>query len=163
MNTPFELPHYDWDQLSIQALTSAEAACSAARLATQDPWLRLGYSLEGLQRYLTRPDPALHRFAIAANQTSAGVICVRFPWLLGPYLELVAIWPEQQGQGIGERLLAWLAAEARPARNLWATVSAFNTKARQFYARQGFHEAGCLPGLVRPEFDEILLRKVLGI
>ena len=91
----------------------------------------------------------------------AGAMTVRWPWLHGPYLELLAVLPEAQGRGLGGALLGWLIAQVPSSRNLWVAVSAFNTGARRFYARHGFVEVGTVPGLVRDGFDEILLRKAL--
>jgi hypothetical protein len=45
--------------------------------------------------------------------------------------------------------------------NVWILVSSFNTRARRFYARQGYTEIGTLTDFVQPGCDEVLLRKVL--
>lgn len=41
-------------------------------------------------------------------------------------------------------------------------VPAFNTRARTFYARQGFMEIGTLKDFMHPGYDEILLRKIFS-
>lgn len=125
----------------------------AAVLSGIDPWRRLGYSPSMLALYLGRTDPALTRMVLPGR----GLIALRSPWLRGPYVELLAVLPEAQGQGGGRRLLDW--AEGRGGANLWACVSAFNHPARAFYARMGFAETAALPGLVTDGEDEILLRK----
>ena len=81
--------------------------------------------------------------------------------LRGPYLELLALLPKAQGQGVGASILAWFEQEALKlgARNLWVCASSFNTDALRFYGRHGFHPAATLPGLVADGYDEILLRK----
>ncbi|HEU4475158.1 MAG TPA: GNAT family N-acetyltransferase [Methyloceanibacter sp.] len=83
------------------------------------------------------------------------------PWLKGPYLELLAILPQFQGQGIGGKLLDWFEREGSRlgARNLWVCASSFNARTIGFYERHGFKEAATLPGLVAEGYDEILLRK----
>jgi GNAT superfamily N-acetyltransferase len=88
-------------------------------------------------------------------------VSVRSPWLKGPYLELLALLPKAQGQGIGANILAWFEQEALKAgaRNLWVCASLFNTRALRFYERHGFEQAATLPGLVADGYDEILLRK----
>jgi diamine N-acetyltransferase len=76
-------------------------------------------------------------------------------------LELLAILPPFQGQGIGARILAWFEQEAlrHEARNLSVCASFFNARGLHFYARHGFQPAATLPGLVADGYDEILLRK----
>jgi hypothetical protein len=44
---------------------------------------------------------------------------------------------------------------------VWVLVSAFNTRARTFYARYDFTEIGTLKDCVQLGYHEILLRKVL--
>jgi GNAT superfamily N-acetyltransferase len=88
-------------------------------------------------------------------------VSVRYPWLKGPYLELLALLPQAQKQGIWSSIIAWLESEAlrHQARNLWVCASSFNAGALRFYERHGCRPAATLPGLVADGFDEILLRK----
>jgi ribosomal protein S18 acetylase RimI-like enzyme len=137
-----------------------QAQTIASMLAASDPWLTLNFSASALAAYLTRDDPALRRYMITVSGRPAGVICVRHPWLRGPYIELLGISPNFRGQGLGGQVLAWAEAEARRgAKNLWVVASAFNQRALDFYQRQGFRTVATLPGLVAPGQDEILLRK----
>ena len=159
---PFTPEVHELALCRLAPMDEAGAAELAGRLAAMDPWHRLGYPLERLQRYLGTDSPALARYRIEVAGGLAGAITVRWPWLHGSYLELLAILPECQGRGLGNALVGWLEAEAASSRNLWVAVSAFNTEARRFYARCGFVEVGRVPGLVRDGFDEILLRKALG-
>jgi diamine N-acetyltransferase len=129
-------------------------------LAFQDPWLRLGYTADGLFRYLTRTDPSLNRHAVVVSEETAGVICVRYPWLMGPYIELLAVFPPHQGKNLGKALIAWVSDEyCGLSNNIWTTVSAFNTPALSFYKNTGFNEIARLPDLVASGFSEILLQK----
>jgi GNAT superfamily N-acetyltransferase len=74
----------------------------------------------------------------------------------------LALFDPHQGKGLGFEIMSWLEKEARPAsQNLWALVSAFNTKGRAFYQRAGFVELVPLTDLVKAGCDEILLRKRL--
>lgn len=140
-----------------------DGAAIAAVLAGLSPWRELGYAAAGLAAYLGRADPALHRFRIDAAGAGCGVLCVRHPWLRGPYIELVCVFPGHQGRGIGDAVVSWLEVGCGPTdRNLWALVSAGNAGARRFYARCGFGEVAPLADLVRTGCDEILLRKRVG-
>ena len=118
---------------------------------------------QALTAYLNRPDPSLQCLAIMADGRMAGGMAVRSPWLRGPYLELLAIFPQAQRRGLGQRSLDWAFARAREqgAANFWACVSAFNRSARDFYAQRGFVEAVELADLVQLGETEILLRKRL--
>ena len=94
----------------------------------------------------------------------AGVVAVRYPWLRGAYLELIGLFPDRQGQGLGTTILQWLEQETQPwATNCWVLVSSFNDLAKRFYLRQGFREVGSIEALVSLQSTELLLRKVLRL
>lgn len=154
-------------RLTLGPLCEADASSIAAMLAAQEPWRSLGYREGGLARYLLRDDPGLHRFAVhtgepPARQTPAGVVCIRHPWLRGPYIELIGFAPGARGQGAGGAILAWIEAQTPDAANLWAFVSEGNAAARRFYAATGFAEVAPVADLVAPGRCEILLRKRLA-
>ena len=131
-------------------------------LAASEPWKNLQFSAAALSQYLTREDAALHRYTVTIENKVAGVICIRHPWLRGPYIELLGLFPEFRNRGIGRQLLAWAESEARrESKNLWVLVSSFNLQALSFYERFGFYRIGPIHGLVSAEYDEILLRKKL--
>jgi ribosomal protein S18 acetylase RimI-like enzyme len=139
-----------------------EASVLSDLLARMDPWRTLRYTASALRRYLLCPDATLYRYAVVSQDTTIGVVCIRYPWLRGAYLELIGLDAAYQGRGVGCEILCWLEEQAqREACNVWILVSAFNTRARTFYTRQGFTEIGPLKDFVRPGYDEILLRKVL--
>lgn len=141
---------------------AADAAAIAAMLAVLEPWRTLGYRAETLTRYLLRADPALHRFCIIQGNAPAGVLCLRYPWLRGPYIELIGLAPEARGKGVGGTILDWTEAQVRgEAGNLWACVSASNTAGRRFYERRGLIEVAPIDDLVTHGHAEILLRKRL--
>lgn len=143
--------------------TSEEALAVAEMLSNSEPWVTLKFSAAVLARYLIRDDASLHRYAISVDDNLAGVICVRYPWLRGPYIELLGLAPDYRGRGIGKQVLAWAETEARrEAKNLWVVASSFNHQALNFYQSLGFYPIGPIQGLVTPEHDEILLRKCLG-
>ena len=139
-----------------RSLAPGEAETVANACVTFDPYRRLGYRAETLLVYLTRTDLSLDRYAIESDGSLIGVLALRQPWLRGPLIEMMALLPDWQGQGLGGRILDRCKAEA--GKNLWATVSAFHAPARRFYARAGFEELCPLPGIVREGDDEILLR-----
>jgi len=147
---------------AVPALDPDAGQTLAESLARMDPWLTLGYSAESLARGLATPDPGLTRHLILRGGETLGLVAVRCPWLRGAYIELFAVLPGSQGQGIGEQVLGRLEQEYRGrTSNLWLLVSGFNAGARRFYERQGFHAIGVIPDLVAQGQDEVLMRKVL--
>ena len=139
-----------------------ELAAHAARLATMEPWSRLGYRAEGLLALLSSHQPDRQSFLIQRGGRPAGVLVLRDPWWRGIYIELFAVYPEAQQQGVGRAALDLIEARRRPGRdNLWLLVSGFNSAAQTFYRRQGFELVGQLPDLLASGEDEILMRKRL--
>jgi len=164
MSTLFGKPieHLDGCQLSTP-FTPEQAQAVADVLAASEPWVTLKFSAAALAKYLTREDAALRRYLVTVEGRAAGVICVRHPWLRGPYIELLGMFPEHRGRGLGRQVLAWAENEARrEAKNLWVVASAFNHQALNFYQSLGFYAIGPIEGLVSPGHDEILLRKPLA-
>lgn len=161
-SAPYSAAAYDLGAVRLMPVTAQDADTLGAGLAAVDPWRRMGYAAGALSGYLTRPDPAAHRYAIHAEGALAGAISIRDPWLRGPYLELLGLLSHAQGRGVGRAAMDWFEAEAPPsAGNLWVVCSAFNTGALSFYKRHGFVEAATLDDLVFAGFTEILLRKPL--
>ncbi len=157
---PFAESRYNLASWGLQVLDDQRARAVSGMLALMDPWLRLGYTKKGLLDYLIRDDPSLHRYAVVASEETAGVICVRHPWLRGPYLELLAVFPPYQGRRLGTALIDWISDECRglPV-NVWTTASEFNTAALSFYKYTGFVAIAELQDLVKGGCSEILLRK----
>ena len=150
----------DW--LAVPALAPELAEPLGISLARMDPWVTLGSSAESLARGLQTPHPDLTRHLALRQGELQGLAAVRAPWLRGAYIELFAVLPSAQGRGIGSTLMRHVEAHyGGHAANLWLLVSAFNHRARQFYARQGFCPIGILDDLVIRGQDEILMRKRL--
>ena len=148
---------------AVPALAPDDAQALAKTLAGMDPWLTLGYSAESLARGLATPDPGLTRHLILRGGEPLGLVAVRWPWLRGAYIELFAVLPGSQGQGVGEEVLGRIEREyCGRTGNLWLLVSGFNAGARRFYERQGFHAIGLIPDLVAQGQDEVLMRKILA-
>jgi ribosomal protein S18 acetylase RimI-like enzyme len=147
--------------IELRPMTSDVALRLACRLAAIPPWSTMNYPAEGIGAYLTREDLASRRFAILREGALAGVLAVRWPWLRGPYLELLGLAPEFQGQGLGAAALDWMEREGSlvEARWLWLLVSSFNARAIAFYQRRGFERVANLDDLVANGFTEILMRK----
>lgn len=147
----------------LRPVATGDVATICAAVAAIDPWRRLGFTAGALSLYLSNRDPGLVRRVVVVDGDAVGLACVRFPWLRGPYLELLAVLPACQGRGLGAEVLAWMEDSVRGrAANAWVAVSAFNENARRFYGRLGYRQVAVLGGLVKEGEAELLLRKTLG-
>jgi ribosomal protein S18 acetylase RimI-like enzyme len=148
---------------TLSPLLPEDCPSLAAAIVAMEPWSVMEYPADRLADFLAKPDGSVTRCLIEVGGETAGVISVRYPWLKGPYLELLALLTPFQRKGIGGMLLKRFESEAalREARNLFVCASSFNENALRFYRRHGFHDVAVLPGLVAEGYDEILLRKRL--
>jgi len=160
---PFTSSHYILNSCSLQELTQEDAIMLGKNLVQIQPWNTLNYSANRLSNYLCQHDPLLYRFGIIVSKQLVGAVCIRYPWLRGAYLELLAIYTTRQGLGIGKEVMLWLEEEVQQtSRNIWALVSSFNSKAQRFYKCIGFTEIGTLEDFVISGYDELLLRKIIN-
>ncbi len=117
------------------------------------PWSDIDYPAEGLGQYLGYDDPSAYKYAIIYDDEMAGVICVRYPWLKGPYLELLGIYPDFQGKKIGTEVLSWFEGRGQgEGRNLWLVASDFNAEGIRFYQKHGFEEVARLDDMSEDGF-----------
>jgi len=159
---PFREEKYALGRCELQSLDATDALIIAQTLSKMPPWRDLGYYAQDLSKFLLNDDPGFSRYTIMGSGERVGVVCVRHPWLKGSYLELLGIFEPFQGMGVGREIIRWMERETRPAaNNIWALVSSFNNGGREFYRKNGFTEIALLSGLVKPGYDEILIRKML--
>jgi ribosomal protein S18 acetylase RimI-like enzyme len=140
----------------------ASAAAVAPAICAMDPWLTLGMPPDRMAAFLVKEDAHCYRKLMRYGDELAGVVAVRSPWLNGPYLNLLAVFPLFQGLGIGSAIIGWMESEmAGGAGNVWLCASEFNARAIAFYERHGFMRVAHLTDLVTPGFAELLMRKQL--
>lgn len=145
---------------TIAPILPVEADLFAIQLVGMTPWQELGYQADTLRHYLLGSQASFQALCLHVDGNPAGVITLRSPWLRGTLLELLAVLPAFQHQGLGRRLMQWLQAQAREKnqRNLWTLVSAFNAPAIRFYQAQGFTTIGQLDDFIQKGKHELLLR-----
>jgi GNAT superfamily N-acetyltransferase len=126
-----------------------------------EPWVRYPYPASKLTSYLLTDDARAPRVALLLGDKLAGVAGLCFNWLLGPYLQLLAVFPGYQREGIGQAFLKWFEKNARGAgaRSLWVCTSDFNADALRFYESFGFRRVADLHDLVQDGYTEVLMRK----
>ena len=149
--------------MEIVRATPALARAQAVWIVGIEPWLSLGYEAAKLGRYLGRM--AKEREVWMARVPGRGgapmgLVVVQDGFLLGAFVSLLAVRPEDAGQGVGRALMNHVAAQVF-ARRPWLFVScdAENRRALAFYRKLGFRRVGRLPDLIKPKRDEILLRR----
>jgi ribosomal protein S18 acetylase RimI-like enzyme len=143
----------------IEPLKRGDVRKISCELAGMDPWRSLGYRPLDFAHYLLHSDCALSRYAISVSGNLSGVLAIRFPWLFGPFIELIALFDGSRGKGIGRRVIDWIRDRYPAERNIWVSVSSSNLDAQKFYDRLGFTWVAALEDLVKPGSSEILLRK----
>jgi len=160
-SSPFSAPSIELPRARLVALEPASCASLAQAIVAIPPWSVVDYPAPAMARFLAASGDGVSRYRVEVGGVEAGAVSIRHPWLKGPYLELLALLPRFQGQGIGAGILTWVEQEALGlgARNLWVCASSFNAGALRFYERHGFRPTATLPGLVADGYDEILLRK----
>jgi len=129
-----------------------------------EPWRSLGYQVATLSRYLRRK--AREGGVVVAERSKGdkkellGILVFQPDFLLGNFIALLAVQPDCVGQGVGRALMAHI-EKATFAHRRWLYVSSDsgNLQATRFYRKLGFKTVARLPGLIRPNRTEILLRK----
>jgi len=147
----------------VRPMTKEDRTFVIDLLADSDPWKRLGYHASDWDNYFTPLPQGRDSFIVEQNNAPAGIAIVRQKFLLGDYLELLAVADWARGRGLGRKLLAHVeAAVFARTKNLFACVSDFNEQARLFYKKQGYLEIGPMPNFLIPGTAEMLLRKTSG-
>ena len=129
----------------------------AAWIAAIDPWLALGYSAAALSRWLSRSARAGQVWVAGAPPRA--IIVVQPEVLLGSFIALLAVRPEDAGQGLGRALIDHVAAQTfKKRRWLYVSSDLANRPAARFYRKVGFEKIARIPDLVRQGRVEILWR-----
>jgi ribosomal protein S18 acetylase RimI-like enzyme len=147
---------------SIRPLAGVEEALECARqMASSEPWLTLGRTVDSSLAILTDLRKEVH-----VARDARGVAGFLILDLHGPfpgYIQTVYVRPDCRGHGLGTEIIRW--AEERIFRdspNVFLCVSSFNPDARRLYERLGYELVGVLRAYVVAGHDEILLRKSRG-
>lgn len=162
-NEPYDLGPVAGGSLRLEPMTGEVATRIGTALATFGPWQHYATPAASLVASLAATHGGTARYAARLDGELAGAIVVRSPWLIGPYLQLLAVLPGYQGRRIGDRLLGWFEEVARQdgARQVWLCVTGANAGAQRFYRAHGWQEAARLADLIADGEDELMLRKWL--
>ena len=130
-------------------------------MATSEPWLTLGRSVEASLAILHNPTKEIYVVGTPSDLRAFLILDLTGP--LPGYIQTICVAPTARYQGLGTGLIAF--AERRiwgVSPNVFLCVSSFNPAAMRLYERLGYEVIGTLRGYLVPEHDEILLRKTLG-
>ncbi len=136
-----------------------DAEWAARLMVATEPWTTLGRGLDQCRAAGARPEMIL--FVARAGDERCGFALVNPRGVAGaPYLAAVAVDEDWRSRGVGAALLGhcerWAAGLSR---HLFLCVSSFNTRAQQFYWRQGFRQVGVLADHVIEGASERLMYK----
>ena len=150
------------NDLSIRPLRDeAEAHACTARLVKFGPWQTVGIPAEKIFRDFTNPQREV--FVAESGQGPAGVLILHFGGSFDGYIQLIAVFPEFQGRGLGENIMRFAEEKIfQRSKNVFLCVSSFNPRAQKFYERLGYHKTGELVDFLVAGSNEILMRKTRG-
>ncbi len=148
--------------ITIRPLGGAQEAEQCARLmANTDPWVTLGRGYDACARVIQ--DSTSEVYVAEDESGVAGFIVLCMVGAFVGYIQTVLVAPNQQGNGIGSKLVAY--AEDRifsESPNAFLCVSSFNSGARRLYERLGYRYVGELSDYLVPGHSELLFRKTRG-
>jgi ribosomal protein S18 acetylase RimI-like enzyme len=148
--------------LKIRRLADNREAEECARLmANTDPWITLGRGYDACARVIQDPTREVY---VAENESGiAGFIVLCMVGAFVGYIQTVLVAPDQQGQGIGSKLVAHAEERIFPeSPNAFLCVSSFNSGARRLYERLGYRYVGELNDYIVRGHSELLFRKTRG-
>src|SRR5271165_6205755 len=91
--TAFDREIYDLGGLTLKPLSSEAAEALGPALAAMPPWSVIGTPAGALTRSFQRTLPSVYRFEVLWHGDRAGLVTIQSPFLLGPYLQLLAVLP----------------------------------------------------------------------
>jgi ribosomal protein S18 acetylase RimI-like enzyme len=147
--------------MTVRPARGGDAVWAATLMASSDPWITLGRGFDACLRSCHSTLDALEIAEIGSDR--CGFVLVRPAGVAGaPYIVSIAVAPAYRSHGIGAALLAHVEREYEGrARHLFLCVSSFNDRARRFYERHGYAEAGTLKDFLIDGADEVLMHKRL--
>jgi GNAT superfamily N-acetyltransferase len=112
MPSQFSITPIELGRARLVALDPRGSDRLAAAIVEMPPWSVMNYPADVMARFLSTANGCVSRYAVEIGGEQVGGVSVRSPWLKGPYLELLALLPVAQGQGIGSAILIWFEQEA---------------------------------------------------
>jgi [ribosomal protein S18]-alanine N-acetyltransferase len=149
------------DDILIDEARDDDREWCANLMASSEPWITLGRTIEQTRPLFYRSDTTLF---IARRETGqTGFLLLRDRGIIySPYIASLAVAPEARSMGIGSRLIAFVEdRERQKSKHIFLCVSSFNTGARALYERLGYTVVGELQDYIVDGLSEILMSKRL--
>ncbi len=136
------------------------AVCARVMSGT-DPWLMLNMDYEHCLKAFEGAFREI--FVLKKSGQIIGFFIIQNQGTFKGYIQTICISEANRGAGYGTRILEFCEDRIlKYSPNIFICVSVFNQKALQLYERFGFELIGELKDLIRPGFNELLLRKTVG-
>lgn len=130
----------------------------AARMASTDPWIKLGMKEDACAAAFGGQGREV--YTVWVEDDLAGFVVLQMLGTFKGYVQTLLVSEKYRGQGLSVKLLKFCEAHiSKVSANMFICVSTFNDRARVIYERYGFVSVGTLKDFVKPGFDELLLRK----
>lgn len=127
------------DEINIRPMRQEDlsAVSEIDALCFEEPWPRHSFAYELTTNY---------SICLVAEEEKGRIVAAIVVWVIvdEAHIATIAVHPECQGQGIGERLLAegLIAAAERGAETSMLEVRVGNAAAIKLYKKFGYHEVG---------------------
>ena len=147
--------------LDIQPANNEERDWTADLMAGSEPWITLGTTREHC--LLVCWDPEYKVFAAHLDGKWNGSIILHSRGLASsPYIKSVVVANAFRNRGIGAAMMAFAEDFFRKdAKHIFLCVSSFNTSAKTFYERLGYHQVGEFNDYIIAGESEVLYHKRL--
>jgi len=116
--------------LTLWPLFPEDCPLLAAAIVAMEPWSVMDYPADRLSEYLAEPEGGVTRCLIEVDGEKAGVISVRYPWLKGPYLELLALHRSKTKASGGRCLRGSSTRRFRARRGIFLSALRRSTRTR---------------------------------
>ena len=149
------------EKITIALATENEKEWAARKIASSEPWLTLGTTLENCLWFCNNPEYIV--FIAHIDDRPCGAMIIHPRGLASsPYLKSIVIEEGYRNKGIGRELLKHGEGHFRAvSKHFFLCVSSFNTRARALYEKLGYRKVGEFSDYIIEGQSEILLYKRL--
>lgn len=149
------------ENITIAEAVEAERDWAAGMIASSEPWITLGTSLETCLKFCHDTEYKVFIAHWGIERCGAMVIHPR-GLASSPYLKSIVVDTRFRSRGIGRKLLGFAENLFRQSsKHFFMCVSSFNPRARSLYERLGYTKVGEFHDYILEGESEILLHKRL--